>query len=306
MKKFLLKLSSVLVPFIILLYIGQYYVSTQSAKGKRYSFQGDWLDLKNHNSDILLIGNSRTWVNVDPWQIQKATGKKTEVIGQDGQRIKLLWLKFKQYMKVNKKPQHVFLQFDPFFLNDRKDLYGIDNYRTCFYMNQANFSQMSDADGYTIWYEYLPLAAIDFDLMARIIMNHTVPEKDSYEKTHGFEAPTRKWSGDWEHPDVTRLDSISNYTDSFFVYCRNNKIKLDAYFTPMSSPSYHKFKDLNKLYEELNYLNNKYNMKVLLHNYNSDAYYNDSSLFYNHMHLDAKGVDFFMQKQFLKDSTIIW
>src|SRR6476646_4189187 len=113
MRKFLLKLLLLFLPILLVALGCEFYITKQVNAGKRYYFQADWHDLKNHNSDVLFVGNSRTWVHVDPFAIQNRFHIKCEVIAQDGQGAQILWLKFKQYVNNNKTPREIYLQFDP-------------------------------------------------------------------------------------------------------------------------------------------------------------------------------------------------
>lgn len=303
MKKFITKIASIFLPIIILLFGIEAYISSELAKGKRYCIQADWHDLRNHNSDVVYIGNSRMRNHINPDIIEKETGKKVEIIGQDGQDMHFMWLKFKEYEKCNKKPQSIFLQFDPFFLDEKEDLFGFDNYRTGFYLNRIDFRSLHERIGYSWSYEYLPLAAIDFYLMVRVLFSLTIPKEQGFEYTRGSQIIHKEWAGRWkEYPEIeVKLETRSNYLDSFAVYCKQHNIQLNAIYTPQSYPSYGEGRNVKILCRILDAIKTKYEMDIVFTNYNSPIY-NDSTLFFNHMHLNKRGVDVFM-KQLLDSSN---
>ncbi|MES2779598.1 MAG: hypothetical protein V4651_06830 [Bacteroidota bacterium] len=304
MKKFGTKIVVIFLPVIFFLLVMELYISSELAKGKRYYLQADWHDLRNHHSDVLFIGNSRMRNHINPGIIDEATGKKAEIIGQDGQDMHFMWLKFKEYERNNKRPEVIFLQFDPFFLNECKDLFGFDNYRTGFYMNRIDFTSLHQRIGYLWFYEYLPLAAIDIYLFIRVLFSLTIPADQGFEYARGSQIIQRKWEGRWDvYPQIeVKTESVSNYLDSFAIYCKQHNIQLNAIYTPQSYPSYKEVKNVKALGHMIMLINRKYAINMIFNNYNSPQY-NDSTLFHNHMHLNQKGVNVFM-KQFL-DSTIL-
>ena len=57
MSRFLAKILLIIIPVFLLSFILELVISSQLDKGKRYYFQADWHDLKNHEAEILFIGN---------------------------------------------------------------------------------------------------------------------------------------------------------------------------------------------------------------------------------------------------------
>jgi hypothetical protein len=108
----------------------------------RYYVQFDWFDNKEHNSEVLMIGNSRTWVQADPFIIEDSINLKCEIIAADGQGPQLLFSKVKNYLKFNKVPRIIILQFDPHFLTGREDLFGDKNWSSGYFLNRINFQDV--------------------------------------------------------------------------------------------------------------------------------------------------------------------
>ena len=304
MRQFLYKISIYILAILLLAYLLELFISRQLNHGFRYHFQADWHDLKHHNADVLIVGNSRVWVQFDPFLIQNKTGLATEILSQEGQSVDLLWLKFKAYLKVNHDPKYLLLQFDPFFLTPRTDLYDFDNFSTCFFwIRNFDMRSLSPKDGYHWYYRYIPLTAIRMPLLKKIISNDTVASPESYRNTKGFKKMNFTWKGNWQRPDYFLCKNISHYADSFYYYCKAHKIELHAVYSPQSFPSYLKTLNKESVIAYHNQLNIKTNSNFVYHDFTKFNLYNDSTLFYNHSHLNTKGVCVFMN-QLLNDTSV--
>lgn len=307
MKHFTIRIILYLTIIFFIFLGAEFYVSRQLLEGKRYYFQADWHDLGGHNSDVVFIGNSRTWTQIDPTQIMDSLGIDCEIIAQDGQTIGFLWLKFKEYLKVNPKPSDVYIQFDPWFIFDREDLYGIDNIRTCFFGDRVDLTQLKDREGYIGLYRFLPTAALDHELMLKIFLKDTISFDSSFEKTRGFISNDVPWSGNWDSIAVRNYDwsTRSSYIDSFMNLFATEKIKVHGYIPPVTNPLREKILNLDTL--NTIFFNHVYAHGIREANFTDFSnfkVYNDSSLFYNHMHLNRKGVSVFMN-QILSDDDFL-
>lgn len=302
MKVFIRNILLYLCMLFLFAWSFEYFINYELINGKRYYFQADWHDLSKHNSNVVFIGNSRIYRHIDPFMAQRLFNVKAEILAESGQGVQILWLKFKKYILGNNIPNEIYVLYDPYFLKQKKQIYGLDNIRTGFYNDRINLTSLSDFDGYENYYRFLPLSAITPSLFLRILFNITVNKNKSFSKTHGFLKQDFNWEGDWNHPEFTVVDSISNYIDSFVVYAKKNQVKLYLIYTPQSSPSYNNVLNKERLLNYYHFLMNKYDYDFTYLNYNHFKEYNDSTLFYNHMHLNSKGVNVFMN-QFLQDSN---
>lgn len=274
----------------------------KNTKHKRYLIQEDWHCLQNKNYSILLIGNSRVWTQLDTKKISQALNKKAYTLGQDGRHIDVLWAKFKTYIKDNEKPDQVFLQFDPYFISKgltKKTFFGKENYLSYLFFDRLGINHVFKDDYGYHWYdEYLPL--VRYVGYKRILFSHILGKLDSRTDTSGFqygsmiqtklkESPT--WKSKWENPLSTDLVFYNiAYVDSFIIYCNKNKIDLHLFYPPQSWPSY-KMVSQKNIVDLNNYAKSK---KTDYYNFN-DIKYNDSTLFYNHTHLNFNGIPIFTE-----------
>jgi len=295
-KTFLFKIFIFLSAHGLLFLSVEQLITYKQGKGFRATQQNDWHDLKNHNSDILFIGSSKIWVDINPFAVSRKLGAKSENISQDGQTIDVLWLKFKQYVKVNKEPKEIYVLCDPYFIGIRHDLYGFDDFKSYFFMDRYNVGLLKQKQGYETYYRYMPLLAVGAQSL-RFILNYQT--EDTYTRTRGYNHQDLHWIGNWNHPPQKLNLGLNgtNYLDSFSHYCKKNKITCYFIYPPVSPPSYRVLSGYRAFYDSIAKRN------IDLKNYNNDKLYNDSTLFYNHMHLDEKGVEVFMG-QLLSDTSV--
>lgn len=306
MKIFLIKIVLLIIAILLVALGFELLIDNKLKQGNIYYFQGDWHDLKNHNADVVLVGNSRIWVQMDPVLIERNTGMKVDIIAMDGQGCHMVWLKFKEYLKGNKPPKKVFLLFDSYFSTGPGNLHGFSRIQQYFFYDRIDLRSLSNHDGYTWLYHYLPLAAIEHCLLFKVLTNDTLDYSESYEAIKGFKREPIGFEGDWNNPQVQTLEtnSISSYIDSFYFYCAKNNIELYSIYPPQTYQSFRKFSGMEEIIAYHNALNVALNKSYKFLNYNS-VKYSDSALYRNHTHLNTRGVDTFM-KQFLSDTTVKW
>ncbi|MCA9346933.1 hypothetical protein KC960_05585 [Candidatus Saccharibacteria bacterium] len=271
----------------------------------QYYVQGDWHMLEGHNSELLFVGNSRTYKHVDPIFLDSALHTTSEVIAQDGQTIDFIWVKFREYTKVNSAPKEIYVQTDHFtlFLHDK--LYGIQNISPYFFMKRIDLSDLSTKGGYHSYYTYLPMMAMKFEYIRKMILDDTL-KNYSFKKNRGAELVDQEWSGDWQNTPEVTFDPehpCLRFIDSFFNYCKTNNVKLNFIFPPMSAPSLKNIKASDRIEQVIAKKSVKYGYPAHYRNYTDTTLYNDSTLFYNHMHMNRRGVKVFMH-QLLSDPEI--
>ena len=262
----------------------------------RATIQNDWHDLKNHNSEILFIGGSSAMVEINPFEVSDKFGVKAEILSQDAQSIDLLWQKFQQYLAVNYPPKEIYILYNPITAGIGNNLLYLDHFKSYFFMDRYNIGKLKNKDGYHIYYKYLPLLAVGTQSL-QFIFNF--PTRNTYEKTRGYLPQHATWLGNWKYPPDNIDFNLKglDYIDSFVSICHKKNITCYFIYPPVSPASYR----LLSKYKQFE--NRLYLLHANQRNYNSNTLYNDSTLFYNHTHLNEKGVQVFM-KQLLNDSTV--
>jgi hypothetical protein len=288
---------TIIIAFIIELII---YNNT---KNDQYLLQADWHIKHKKQNKILFIGNSRTWVQVDVEFFSKKMKQKSYTIAQDGRNIKTLWYKLKKYLEINHKPEKIFLQFDPTFIEANlnfQTFYGKENYLTYLFFDNLNINKLfSNESGFEKYEEYIPLIRyINYhDLFIRHLMKRNHENTSDFNTNYKYytygSCPKNytwgqfpEWKCNWKNPETfkykKRLDF--QWIDSVRILCSKKSINLILIYPPQSYTSY-KCQD-KKFIIDLKQYSQKFKIDYI--DFNSKQY-NDSTLFYNHLHLNKKG-----------------
>jgi len=311
MKQFILKILKITLFYLLILLAISYVLELviyKNTQQKQYLLQADWEIHKNKNYNILIIGNSRVYCQINSEQISKNLNLMAFDLAQDGRGLKVIWAKFKLYSKTNRNPSDIFLLYDPYFIDGRTDntFYGKENYLSYIFLNRVGINYLfNNEKGFNKYEVYMPLVryrGYQNILMEHLFGKHTNSSKQDSSFKYGSVQNDWIWNRyndtskinakNWNNPLVTnvKLNEIS-YIDSFRLYCNQNNIKLHLFYPPQSWPSYNKVSKKNK--DELAIYAKKNDLEFF--DFNSPIYI-DSSMFYNHMHLNKKGNDFFTKK----------
>jgi hypothetical protein len=316
MKKFINRIFRFIICFTIIAFMIGHLIETliinkRIIAGHRYSFQGDWHDLANHNSDVVFVGNSRTLKHINPFSFTRKTSLSAELISQDGQRPKFLFYKFKTYLECNETPKVLVLQFDPYLWEERQDLYGIFNLLPYFYNFRINnLIYLDGVIGYKKAYHYIPLYAF-FDnkggvkLLRKIIRNKSLPDNLMWQLNKGYKCENQKQNFIKIQKSVGFINEKlkSPYIDSFFKVASERNIKLIGVFTPHTE-------DMHEYFQNIELLDTVFNKLSEYYSLDSDfiKYRNLGSVpkkfFYNHTHLNCEGTAFFMNS-LLQDTQFL-
>ena len=91
----------------------------------KYSFYAVWNDIYGGkvNSDMIFMGNSRTYVMLSPKIFDSVLGFNTYNLGMNGWGFGMEYTRFKIYLQHNPKPKYILQNVDIGVLGDRPDLY---------------------------------------------------------------------------------------------------------------------------------------------------------------------------------------
>lgn len=261
-------------------------------KNNQFQLQEDWHIRHKEYNELLFLGNSRTWVQVDAEMISKSTHKKTYCLAQDGRETRVLFWKLKTYLLLNKSPKQLFIQFDPFFINSRNEgtFFGKNNYLAYLYGDKLKINKIFQSEiGYNKYDEFIPLLRyFNTKDALPILYCHLIGSKSSRSAIfkYGSELQVKDWqkSSNYLHPEETNFELNFNYIDSIVNICKSNNIQPILIYPPQSFSSYTKVSP-KTIYQLQNYALNR---GLAYWNFNSKKY-DDSTVFYNHMHLNSVG-----------------
>lgn len=279
----------------------------KNLKNNQFQIQEDWHIKHKVKHDFLFIGNSRTFVQVDVKLLNSKLKDNSYCLSQDGRESKVLFYKLKKYLELNNQPRHVFLQFDPFFLNNRTQgtFYGKQNYLGYLYKNNLGINSIFRNEiGFEQLDVYLPLKRyFSTEGGVQVLIKHLTNQRSADYETFQFGSAPRKrqWrstESNWSNPEYKAVNMQFNFIDSILNLCRNKKIEVTLVYPPQSWRSYKRLD--SETNDELRKFAEK--RKIVYWNFNSEKYDN-VNYFYNHMHLNSIGSDLYTRD--LVDSILI-
>lgn len=270
------------------------YIIRRNTENKQFDLQGDW-HIKHRNPvDVLFVGNSRTYQMLNIEDIQQRLGIDAYALCQASRGSKILYFKIKTFLEHNKKPQIIFLQCDPYFCGNsltKGTFNGKISYLTYLFNDNIGINHLFRGEkGFKEYEAYLPLLRYfsagpkgPYSLLAHLL--NLKPYKSEFFK-FGNEIESRKWekSSNWFNPLETKDKLDFKYIDYTIQLCKSNDINIVLVYPPQSYTSYSKVSK-NIFYDINNFARNK---NIEFWNFNSKEY-NDSLIFFNHMHLNNLG-----------------
>lgn len=295
MPHFLKKITLFFVcTFLLYFFIGIVLerIIRENVQNNQFQFQEDWHLKHPKYNEVLFIGNSRTWAQVDVKLIAKKKAWRSFCLAQDGRDSRILFFKLKKYLELNKAPKHIFLQFDPSFLCECNDgtFYGKKNYLGYMYHDWLKINSIFNHEiGFDNFDVYFPLKRYFSTIGGLPILYYhlsAIKPKDYQNFKYGSFPQHKDWtpSSKWSQPNFTDCPLDFKYINSILFLCQSNHIALTFFYPPQSFPSYHKVN--NKLIISLAAFARKHRIKYWNFNHKK---YNQIDFFYNHMHLNAQG-----------------
>ena len=280
-------------------------IIASNIENNQFQLQEDWHVRHKEINEFLFIGNSRTWVQVDAEMLTKTLHKKCYCLAQDGREAKVLYWKLKTYLLYNKKPKEIVIQFDPYFIVHRNGgtFYGKKNYLGYIFGDKLKINQIFKSEiGFNNYDEFVPLIRyFNTESALSILFHHLFgnPLSQSNSFKYGSELQSKEWqtSSRYLDPAETNSELNFNYVDSIVNLCKSIKIEPILIYPPQSFSSYKKVNQKN--IEQLQNFSQRRGLKFW--NFNSPNY-DDSTMFYNHMHLNRFGAKIFTSQ--LLDSLV--
>ena len=296
MKKFLLNIAKyIFIVYVFFLLMEVVIYDRITKPNKRYYVQFDWFDNVQHNSQILALGNSRTWVQLNPFIIADSTRKSCEIIACDGQDATLVYYKLKKYLINNKLPEILLIQFDANFYGKSDEMYGSKNWSPGYFMNRIQFGNAKTYSGYKFYYQFMPMVGIDVKTRLKILQNQTISKDSLFEKRRGYFPNEQNFQGTWKTNRQINMGGTRNsHIDSIILLATQNNIKVILVTPPCSTITINNSKEysqqLKANYKQMCVQFNSHLDWLDLHNHPLNA---DSSNFYNHLHLNKKGSEIY-------------
>lgn len=251
----------------------------------------DWNYIDNINADWLFLGNSRTWVHIDPSMILNKLGHSSYCLAHDGGDVILVYQKLKKYHDDSKDLKKIFLQFDWTFIHERENLYGSEKFEHQFYLNKAMSQSLRDKEGFSKLNYWLPAVSISPTEFLKAAVGYRRADNPN-----GYHCKSLNWESKIDFMDFDKVREIEDfsrfgktyYVDSIFEFCSVNNIELHGLILPVSpavvaniseSDYIKRFENLKKVYKT----------EGELYSFLDYKEFSNVDLFYNHTHLNCIG-----------------
>jgi hypothetical protein len=318
MKKFIKYFFFFISPLVLLSYFLDFFISNNLKKSNKYAEKEypTWnaiIDGKV-NSDILIYGNSRAWVDFNPTMISDSLHISAYNLGIDGHGFKLQYLRHRMLLKNNNKPKIIIVSVDIFILNNRKELYNSEQFLPYMLWNREIKSATIDYDGFNSLDYDLPLIRYygkteALETAIRFFSGHL---SNPVCRVKGYQGRNESWNTDFDKAKLTmkkyevKLDTQTIILfEKFITECKKQNIKLIFVY----APEYIEGQIFTKNRDEVLSLYTKYSHKynIPFYDYSTDAISYQKKYFYNTNHLNKTGAELFTTKLMdtLKQSSII-
>jgi len=259
----------------------------------------DWHLLGDKPSELLFVGNSRMITHVDTRVLYEKTGLRSKIIGSPGWGSSLINLKLETYLRnINSPPKLIIYQADPIMFSQREDWYAKTIHLKYLLFDQFGiYDQNKDLQGSDILDVYVPIYRYRGDPVR--LFRDLLGIRDSRQNFNGFEPKDEAWLGNFEYTGGSwPTDTVVMHETLQLLGQLETKYGISVILCepPFSQPSANATRSTRILLQESSpYVFWTWN--------NISEAWNDSTLFTNHSHLRAKGIDRFSNQ--LADSIQI-
>lgn len=300
MKKFIYRLSSFVILFLIMAYPLDILISIalKNTSGCMGEFEV-WNDIYNKkiNCEVAIYGSSRALVHINPGIVEKTLGLSAYNFGINGHNFFLQHLRHKEFFKNNAHPKVIIHSIDMFTLDKKAELYNMDQFLPYMLWNTDIYEYTSTYEGFSKAEYRIPLLRY-FNKAAGIeifTQNYLVSKPL---RRNGFHGNDRTWNNDLDEA-IRNRESYNSSVDSaslklyemFLKECISENIQIVMVYTPEYIEGQKFVANRDDIMNIFHSIAHKYDLPFLDYSKHSLSY--NKIYFYNASHLNAKGADIF-------------
>lgn len=292
MKRFLLKVVSFGLVVLCLMGITDICISSLLRTNKSRVFEG-WNYIYNDSTyhDIIINGNSRSWVQYDPKILDTILDVNSYNLGIDGSNINRQIIRFNKYVEKHRYPKYLIQNIDLFTMEPSFG-YEREQFFPYFFYDRSLLNDVDEYEDFSLMEKYIP--GYRYIGLNQSIMNK-IEDAFLYK---GYKANESQWDG-------TLLAEISEINFSYdsillnkFYHFVENVVLHGTEIVFVYAPIYYevndKCKNINEMYEMYQNIANEFNIPII--DYNNYYLCYDTTYFYNAMHLNKIGAELFTTK----------
>lgn len=252
------------------------------------------------NSDLLIYGASRAWVQFNSTMIEDSLHIPTYNLGIDGLYFQMQYFRHKMLMKNNKKPKLIIIAIDMFSLEKRKDLYNLEQFLPYMLWNKEIKTATSGYKGFT---------AIDYEIPLIRYYGRTRAIETAFRfasghlsnpvcRVKGYQARDETWNTDFDNAKLKMKEQVINpdksiilLFETFINECNSQNIKLIF----VNAPEYSEGQKFIKNREEVLAIYTKWSKQyhIPFYDYSKSSISFQKKYFYNSIHMNKKGSELF-------------
>lgn len=248
-----------------------------------------WDDLmhKTIDSDLIIMGNSRSWVHYNPEILDSILHVNSYNLGYDGSSLNRQIQRYHIYRKRNRKPKFIVQNIDFFSLQ-----YVVGYQKEQFlpyFLNKDMRKEFYRQEPFNFADKYLPLYRYRGTKIYKILRHHPPL------RTKGYQGQDLLWDGELFNSLDSITFCISDTTarmfDDYLKSTQEDTIKTVFVYAPIYSGVISKATNWAKMQDTFQYYADKYGIMVL--DYSKLDICRDTAYFYNAMHLNRRGAEIF-------------
>ena len=228
MKKFLCSILWFIVPTYIILAIGDYLYSSKAIESNLFHIES-WYDLVQGiiDADIIVMGNSRAFVHVDPNILDSILGKSAYNLAFDGSSINRQIEKYNIFRKYNRKPELIIQNIDHITLinvvgYEREQFYP-------YFWNKNMRKEFINSEPFTVWEKYVPLYRYYHNLDIHAI--YGLLTRKTRRQVKGYQGKDLQWDG----YEFRKVETVKYKVTNSLLPSRNSFLSWSKYFFFYSS-----------------------------------------------------------------------
>ena len=272
------------------------YVITKRLQKSTTRMLVGWNDIfsGNMHSDVLIMGNSRAWVQYSPLILDSILGVNSYNFGVDGSHINRQILRYDTYRRLNEKPKAIIQNIDfstvgIFFGYEREQFFP-------YFFDDSLKKASSNYEKFSILERYFPVYRY-------IGHKHLIQEGirlvgDEAVLTKGYYGIDQPWNGTYLN-ELTEINYLQDTLalslfDKYLAKACSENIRVIFVYAPMYIGATRKIINVEGMYQMYDSIARKYNIPILDYNYAPMSY--DTACFYNSTHLNRKSAELFSVK----------